>query len=564
MPVSTLSAERLRSLLTLPLSDLALDDLLFASKAEIETREGDALTLSVTPDRLDLLSEGGLSFYLAGATDAATGLPRLHEVPNPPSRTLSVDASVVPLRPYISAVVVNAPAGGTGLDDGTLAESIRFQELLHATIGRDRRAASLGIYPVERLEFPLRYASEPLSEVRFVPLDGSEEVGAEQFFADHPMAARYSALGRSDGHCLTLRDGNGIVLSLPPILNGRTAGEARLGDRSLLVGATGTRERAVQELVGLLLAVFAARGWSVAPVAVVSPGGSRSAGNGVYQPRSVLLPSAVLRGITGEPLAPAEIERRLGRARLAPRPHSGGWMVEVPPWRPDLLTPVDLAEDVVLIAGVRPQDGILLPSRTRGRRLAETRFRRRMRSTLTGLGFAEPHTPLLVSAETLERAGDSGALRLRNPVSAEFSVLRDRMLLSHLDVLRRNTRHGYPQRFAEVGPVIVRSDQAESGGETRYHAGLVIASETAGFADVASLVDYLLRSVDVVAVREPIERTALIPGRAARARVAGESIAELGEIQPRILVELGVPVPAAWAEVDLTGLWTLLGRHDSP
>ncbi|MGA8274774.1 MAG: hypothetical protein WB852_00545 [Thermoplasmata archaeon] len=562
MPVSTLSAERLRSLLANPLSDLMLDDLLFASKAEIEARDGDDLTLSVTPDRLDLLSEAGLSLHIAGVTDASVGLPHVPEVPAPPERVVTVDPTVDVVRPYIGAVVLHAPKSSDGLDAGTLAEAIRFQELLHATIGRDRRAASLGIYPLDRLNFPLRYALEPLTDVRFVPLDGEEEVGAERFFSEHPMALRYGNLGRVETRCLTLRDGEGTVLSLPPVLNGRTAGEARLGDRALVVEATGTRERAVQEVLRLLLVVFAARGWSAAPVAVHRAGTSTSDGTDVYRPRSVSLPSAVLRSVTGDSLPGGEVERRLGRARLSARPRSGGWLVEVPPWRPDLLTPVDLVEDVVLTAGVRPEDGIMLPSRTRGRRLPETRFRRRIRSLLTGLGYAEPHTPLLVSAETAERAGSLEALRLRNPVSAEFSVLRDRLLLSHLDVLRRNTRLAYPQRFAEVGPVIVRSEKAEAGGETRYHASAVLAADTAGFADAASWVDYLLRSVDVVAVREPLELLPLIPGRSARARIAGEPIAEMGEIHPRVLESLGVPVPAVWAEVDLTGLWTLVRRHE--
>ena len=563
MPVATLSAARLRSLLAHPPSDLALDDILFASKAEVESRDGDDLTLSVTPDRLDLLSEAGLSLHIAGVTDAATGIPPIHAVPNPPSRVVEVDPSVDPLRPFISAVVVHAPEPSAGLDEGTLAEAIRFQELLHATIGRDRRAASLGIYPLERLDFPLRYALEPMSTVRFVPLDGEDEIGAEPFFSTHPMAQRYGPAGRADARCLTLRDGKGTVLSLPPVLNGRTAGEARVGDRSLVLESIGTRDRAVQEVVRLLLVVFAARGWSVAPVAIVRGGVPISDGTEVYRPRPVGLPSEVLRAISGDALPSAEVERRLGRARLSARPHAGGWRVDVPPWRPDLLAPVDLAEDVVLTAGVRPEDGVLLPSRTRGQRLPETRFRRRIRSLLTGLGYAEPHTPLLVSAETAERAGSVSALRLRNPVSAEFSVLRDRLLLSHLDVLGRNTRLAYPQRFAEVGPVIVRSERAESGAETRYHASAIVAADSAGFADAASWVDYLLRSVDVVAVREPMELPALVPGRSARARIAGEPIAELGEVHPRVLEGLGVPVPVAWAEVDLTGLWALVKRHDT-
>ncbi len=562
MPVAILSAERLRSLLANPPSDLALDDILFASKAEVETRDGDDLTLSVTPDRLDLLSEAGLALHIAGVTDAASGRPHVRETPHPPARYITVDRSVMGIRPYISVVVLDAPESGSGLDEGTLAEAIRFQELLHATLGRDRRAASLGIYPLERLNFPLRYSLEPISSVRFVPLDGAEEVEGGTFFATHPMAAHYGALGRLADSCLTLRDARDTILSLPPVLNGRTAGEARVGDRSLVLEATGTRERSVREALGLLLVVFAARGWTAAPVAVQGPGSESVDGASVYGPRAVALPSVVLRAITGDALPSAEVEHRLSRARLGVRPHSGGWLVEVPPWRPDLLTAVDLAEDIVLIAGVRPQDGILLPSRTRGRRLAETRFRKRVRSLLTGLGYAEPHTPLLVSAETVERAGSLEAIRLRNPVSAEFSVLRDRLLLSHLDVLGRNTRLSYPQRFAEVGPVIVRSEKAEGGGATRYHASGLLAAESAGFADAVSWVDYLLRAVDVTAVREPAELPFLISGRSARARVAGEPIAEMGELHPRVLESLGVPVPVAWAEIDLSALWNLVRRRE--
>jgi phenylalanyl-tRNA synthetase beta subunit len=91
----------------------------------------------------------------------------------------------------------------------------------------------------------------------------------------------------------------------------------------------------------------------------------------------------------------------------------------------------------------------------------------------------------------------------------------------------------------------------------------MIASDTAGFADAAALVDYLLRSVDVLAVREPAEIPGTVPGRVARARLAGETVAEMGEIHPALLADLGVPVPVAWAEVDLTALFPLLGRRDT-
>ena len=76
MPQSVLRRDRVVGSLPQPLSDAALADLLSISKAELEAQDAETLTVSVTPDRLDLLSEGGLSLYLEGATEVAKGIPR--------------------------------------------------------------------------------------------------------------------------------------------------------------------------------------------------------------------------------------------------------------------------------------------------------------------------------------------------------------------------------------------------------------------------------------------------------------------------------------------------------
>jgi phenylalanyl-tRNA synthetase beta chain len=564
MPSSTLSRPRLLERIGPGITPAQIDAALFASKAEAGTATAETLEVSVTPDRLDLLSEGGLALHLQGALGTAAGgvRPRRGRPSGSPLRFV-VDPSVGPVRPYIAGVRLQAPTGRP-LDAGLLAEAVRFQELLHATVGRDRRAMSLGIYPARRLRSPVRYALEPFSQVEFTPLDASGPVDARRFYADHPLAKRYGELGRAGDACLTLRDAGGDVLSLPPVLNGRDRGEASPGDRALLLEATGTRERAVREGLGLLLVVFVAQGWSVLPVPVGGPGDVRSDGEAVISEVPRELPSSVLADLLGTELPSVEVVERLGKARLTARRARGGWTVSVPPWRPDLLAAVDLAEEVILAGGLRSEDGVLPPSQGRGRRRAESRFRREIGELLLGLGFAEPLTPVLVSDTAAERLGGTEPIRLANPVSREFSVVRDRLLLSHLEVLGRNTRHGYPQRFAEVAPVVVRAPGTECGGETRMRAGLVIAAEGAGFADAAATVEYVLRSLDVGSVREPAELAGTIPGRAARVRVAGEVVAELGEIHPGLLEKLGVPVPVAWAEVDLTSLAALAARRDAP
>ncbi len=562
MPQAVLRRDRIDALLPRPLTDRELDDLLFNSKAELEARDPATLTVAVTPDRLDLLSEGGLALDLQGALGVARGLPKFDVVPSTEAGLrFEVDPSVDAIRPILRGMMLTAP-DDRGLDAGMLEEAIRVQELIHASVGRDRRAASLGIYPLDRLAPPFGYALEPIADVRFVPLGATEEIAGTDFFAGHPMAAKYGSLGRVGDRCLVLRDDADVVLSLPPVLNGRVGGEARVGDRRLLLESTGIRERPVREALGLLSVVFASRGWRASAIPVVSDGPHAGDGESVVRSRTVDLPTTTLTQLAGVAYGAAEVERRLARVRLAGRPHSGGWRVEVPPWRTDLLAAVDLAEDVILAEPLRAEDGRVPASATRGRRRTESRLRRRFANALLGLGHAQPYTSLLVSDDAVARVHGAHPIRMTYPVSAEFSTVRDRLLLSHLEVLRHNTRHAYPQAIGEVGPVVVADPSAETGAATRYHAGAVRAGEGAGFADAAALVDALLRTVDIVAVREPVELPGTIPGRAARARVAGEVVAEMGEIHPDALVAIGVPVPVAWAELDLTALTPLLGLRD--
>lgn len=558
MPQSLLDRGRVLGMLPRPPTEAELSEILFGSKAELAGATAAELRIEVTPDRLDLLSEGGLGLFLQGATTSARGLPKYPTRSPEPTWTIRVDASVAQLRPELAAVVVAAPEGAA-LDAGLLAEAVRFQEILHATIGQDRRLASLGIYPMERLRPPFRYALEPVEGVRLLPLDGTEEVSGRSFLDAHALAARYAVHGVTGDDMLTLRDADGRLLSVPPILNTRDGGEARVGDRVLLIESTGRRAGRVAEGVGLLEMVFLARGWSASPVRVEFPDRSDD-GRRLVEPRRIELPSELLSRVSGRAHPASEVEHLLARARLGSHPHPHGWSVDVPPWRPDLMTPADVVEDVVLARGVRAEDGDLLPSRTRGGLRPETRFRRKVAAALLGLGLVPLYTPVLVAEGTVQLLGRPEALTITNPVSDQFARMRDALVLSLTQVLGGNVRRPYPQRFSEVGPVVVPDPEAESGARTSYHAAAFLAAEGAGFADAASLADYLVGGFDAHGVREPAELPGTIPGRAARLRIAGATVAEMGEIHPAVLAALGVPVPVAWTEVDLSALWPMVRR----
>jgi phenylalanyl-tRNA synthetase beta chain len=562
MPRATIPRARLAAALGRDLSDTELTDLLWSTKAEFDGPDGGSLTLETTADRLDLLTESGLALALAPKVGGARGAVPIRSAPwNGPPPELLVDPSVAPLRPAIAGVLVAAPESAA-LDAGLLDEAIRFHELLHATYGADRKRASLGVYPTDRFRFPVRYTMRPTRDVRFVPLDGTEELCGPRFLAEHPLARRYGPLGVAGDRMLVLVDADDRILSLPPILNSRTAGEARPGDRSLLIESTGATAARVRETIGLLSLVFVANGWGVSPVAVTG-GVSASDGTEVVAPRRIELLLATLDALAGRTYTMPEGEHLLSECRLCAHPVPGGFGVSVPPWRPDLLTSVDVAEDVVLARGVRAEDGVVPPSPTRGRRRSESVFRRDVAELWLGLGYAELYTPVLVGAAVDQLLAPSDAIRVANPVSDLYSHVRNRLFPSLLTSLSHNVRHAYPQRMFEVGPVVVRDPGSETGGRTAYRAGGLYAGERAGFADGAALLDYLSAALGATGVREPCEIPGTIRGRAARVRLAGEAVGELGEVHPSVLAELRVPVPVVWAELDLSALWPLVRRGDT-
>ncbi len=110
---------------------------------------------------------------------------------------------------------------------------------------------------------------------------------------------------------------------------------------------------------------------------------------------------------------------------------------------------------------------------------------------------------------------------------------------------------------------MVRQPSAESGAETRHHAGLIVASERAGFADAAALVEYLLGSLDVGSVREPAELPGTIPAGPREPGWQGRWSPRWARSTRGSSHEIGVPVPSAWAELDLTALWPLIARRDT-
>ncbi|MEO1592231.1 MAG: phenylalanine--tRNA ligase subunit beta, partial [Cyanobacteria bacterium J06632_22] len=148
------------------------------------TLEDDQLTVDVTAERPDLLAAEGFT----RAMNIFGGAPRPVEAALTASGlTLHVHPPVLPLRPYIGALVVE----NVTLDEAALASLVQFQEKVTHTFGRQRKKIAIGLYDLDQINGDVTYTAEDKTAVHLTPIGGSQSLTAAQILAEHPNGQRY-------------------------------------------------------------------------------------------------------------------------------------------------------------------------------------------------------------------------------------------------------------------------------------------------------------------------------------------------------------------------------------
>jgi phenylalanyl-tRNA synthetase beta chain len=238
--------------------------------------------------------------------------------------------------------------------------------------------------------------------------------------------------------------------------------------------------------------------------------------------------------------------------------------VDIPSFRPDSTTEIDVIEEVARMHGYT---GI---ARTRPRSMLTGALSRRqvdrrtVRTAMIGLGLDEVMPVPFLAPGDLERAGlDADGITVTNPLVAEESVMRSSLRPGILKTLAYNASH----RLAglglfEVGHVYRHPEASQPLPDEREYLAVALAGRDAGdavgvwsaLADALAARDYALVA-DVVA--------GLHPTRTARIEVGGVPVGHVGEVDPGVLDAFDVPERVGWLEVDLD---TLLGvpHGDTP
>jgi phenylalanyl-tRNA synthetase beta chain len=538
--------------------DLSRDELideLFALGVEFEGETDGGLGFEVVPDRPDRLSVEGLARSLRYQNGDARGVYE----PELGKSEYKIRVEGVPARPYIVGAVVR----DVDLSGGVLDSLIQLQEKLHSTLGRRRNKGAIGVHDLTMLKGKeLVYRDVERDGDSFVPLEigdaEAREMTPGEVMQDHPVGKEYARVLEGAERVPAIYDDIGMF-SFPPVINGKRT-EVREDSRDLLVEMTGTDEWTVDKMLNILVYALSDRGAAVEEVEVE------------YEDRRTLKPDLSsesktvsherIESMLGVEFSAEEVIDHLERSGMdatgQERDGKTVYDVTVPPYRTDVMHPLDVVDDVGRAYGFNEMEPRYPDVSTVGQLSEKTRLENAVRKQLVGLGFQDLLNFVLTNDEdcydSMRRDAPEETVRIPNPYSEDYNVVRSWLLPSLVSVLANNTHREYPQNLAEVGFCAVKDEDENTGVREETHIAAVVCGSDAGYEEAKSRLVSLTEDFDANVETPPTEHPSFIDGRSAEVVINGEEAGVIGEVHPEILSDREILQPAAAFEFEIDAL----------
>lgn len=255
----------------------------------------------------------------------------------------------------------------------------------------------------------------------------------------------------------------------------------------------------------------------------------------------------------GFPITQEEAQPVFARLNLQPTPVKGGYEVRVPLYRADLVREIDLIEELGRILGYeRIPEAPPAGTTTQGKDSLEGAFTERLRTILLSAGLQEVVNHTLEPENPLQTPGTGLSemmyqpIALRNPMSDDLSFLRTSILSSLVRCADHNRRRGmHDLHLFEIGRVFTLG---EHGYHEWTHLGILMTGnahsphwlekpEPVDFYDLKGVVEHLMRALGAEAHFVPVQGRDMRfhPGRCTYLHDKDEQrLGVLGELHPSI------------------------------
>jgi len=533
------------------LTEAELDSALYDVGFSLEDVQGDAIKIDITPDRIDALSPRGLARILRSTLNLARK-PQIYSAKPSKEYKVIVDPSVNEIRPYtVCAVVKNLL-----LDSDAIKQIIWIQEKLHATLGKHRRRAALGVYPLDKISWPVIFCAKKPAEISFQPLESVSFMTAKQILEHHPTGVAYSYLLSGLPMYPLFVDANKQVLSMPPIINSQNVGKVTTDTRNVFIEVSGFDEKILSNILNLLVCFLADMGGQICTVEVQYGKKKSITPNLEMEERKIT--TDAIKSLTGIELQSKEIANHLSRMLYTiTKVENSAVKFLVPPYRLDIWHDVDVIDDIVRAFGINNIIPVEPSVQTTGSMLFENRFVQKINELLVGAGCVEIMTLAVTDKQdqfTKMQLVPKSFVALGSTAERNINMVRSTLLPESLKFLSNNASATFPQHIFEIGDIVVPDEEADVRSRNVTHCTFALCDEKANFTAAKQLLESVLAKLGANPNYTTLKHESFIEGRSATILVNGKSIGYFGEIHPQVLVNWKLETPIAGAEIDIDAL----------
>ncbi|KAF2648707.1 phenylalanyl-tRNA synthetase [Lophiostoma macrostomum CBS 122681] len=557
---------------------IELDEDTSQSKKPEDLAQPPQLKIEIPANRYDMLCFEGIAMNLRVFLQKEK-LPKWTLSPPPSGKleTLTIDEETSRVRPLCSGVILRNIKFTQERYDSFIA----LQDKLHQNLARQRTLVSIGTHDLDTVQGPFTYKALPPEEIEFIPLNQTKKMNGKQlmdFYEKDKHLGRYLHIIRDSPVYPVIYDSKRTVLSLPPIINGDHS-KITLNTKNVLIEITALDKTKVEIVNHMLVAMFGGYAESIEPLNIVSPHNNESRESPDLTPRTMHAEVDYLNQVTGLEYSPEDIASLLERMGYTVSPSKSDKNildVSVPITRADVLHQADIMEDFAIAYGfnklprVYPNKSAAVAAPLPINKLGDI-----VRFEAAASGWNEVMPLILCSHDEnfawLNRKDDGKtAIKLANPKTAEYQIVRTSLLPGLLKTLNSNKHHAVPIKVFEVSDVGFKDLTQERKTKNERHFAAAVMGKTSGFEQVHGLLDrtmLMLKSAFVTREEglkneklegywiEELEDSTFLTGHSAaiKINIAGKhhTIGVFGILHPSVLHKFELPYPVSTVEINL-------------
>lgn len=459
---------------------------------------------------------------------------------------LYVNPSTYNIRPYCVAAILR----GINFTPEIYKSFIDLQDKLHQNICRKRTYVAIGTHDYDTIQGPFYYNALKPNDINFVPLtennnksyNGKELLDFYREDSSTKHLKPYTDIIYDYSHYPLITDSNGIVLSLPPIINSKHS-RITLETKNIFIECTGTditKANIVLDTVVTMFSQYCQEKFTIEEVEIryeseesylslstssldlipTSPTIPNISIESLLIPKSRIQITPLLstrqcnakiddiNNTIGVILTPSEICNLCNRMQLGPTIYdeiNNEIIATIPPTRSDILHSVDIIEDIAIAYGYNNIPHVVPSTLTVGGPLQINLFTDLLRHEISREGYMEILTHGLCSiAENFTYLNHSidlnTAVSLLNPANIEYEIVRTTLLPGILKTLAYNKSISHKDgiKLFEISDVVLRTNLNEIGCENKRRFVGLYSSLTSKLEVIHGLVDRIFRCSQII------------------------------------------------------------------